>query len=745
MKTNSGPALAKTGTHLGIALVLLVFFSFLPAEALQVFSAFSVSSLRALRLKALKPLTAEVAETSPRTQRQDSAEPADSDWPIYLAENGTHYSPLAEINKSNVKQLQVAWTYDTEETGGLQTSPIVVHGILYGISPLQKVFALDAATGKLKWKFDSGIVGTQPDRGLAYWEKGDDRRIIVGIMNFVYEINADDGNTIASFGDHGRIDLRENLGRDPAGVSIVLTSPAVVYKDLFIVGGREPETLPCPPGDIRAYDVRTGKLRWSFHTIPHPGEFGYNTWPKDAWKTIGSANNWTGMTLDAKTGILYVPTGSAAFDFYGGDRVGDDLFADSEIALNAATGKRIWHFQGVRHDLWDRDFPAPPALVEIQHEGQTVAAVAQTTKQGFVYVFDRANGKPLFPIEYRKYPKSDLPGEVAAGEQPLPTKPAPYARQLLTEDLLTNRTPQVHQWAIEQFRTFRSEGQFVPLSTKQNTVIFPGFDGGAEWGGPAFDPETGLLYVNSNDIAWDAELAENTAPALSGRGIYQSQCTICHQDNMAGAPPNFPSLIGVGKRLDRTAIATVIQKGQGRMPAYPDLTQDEINALIDYMLKGENKELSSSAVQPAPLMRYRFSGYTRFLDPEGYPAVVPPWGTLNAINLNTGEYAWKIPFGEYPELAAKGMKDTGTENYGGPIVTAGGLLFIGATNYDKKFRAFDKSTGALLWETTLPFAGNATPITYEVNGRQYVAIAAGGGKDLKSRSGGVYVAFALGK
>jgi len=665
------------------------------------------------------------------------------DWPVYLGENGAHYSPLAQINKANVKQLQIAWIYETEETGGLQTSPIVVHGILYGISPSQKVFALDAATGKLKWKFDSGIVGTQPDRGLAYWESGSDHRIIVGVMNFVYEINADDGSAIARFGDHSRIDLRENLGRDPASVSIALTSPAVVYKDLFVVGGREPETLPCPPGDIRAYDVRTGRLRWSFHTIPHPGEFGYDTWPKDAWKTIGSANNWAGMTLDERTGILYVPTGSAAFDFYGGDRVGDDLFADSEIALNAETGERIWHFQGVRHDLWDRDFPSPPVLVTVKRDGKDVAAVAQTTKHGFVYLFDRANGGPLFPIEYHKYPPSNVPGEVAAKEQPLPTKPAPYARQLLTEDLLTNRTPEMHHWALEQFQTFRSEGQFVPLGTKQNTVIFPGFDGGAEWGGPAFDLETGILYVNANDVAWTGALAENTSDDSSGPGIYQSQCSICHGDNRAGSPPAFPSLIGVGSRLTSGAIADVLQKGRGRMPAFPSLSATQIGALIGYLTLSEDQ--MPSPTEPALQSKYRFTGYKKFLDPEGYPAVVPPWGTLNAINLNTGEYAWKVPLGEYPELAAQGLKNTGTDNYGGPVVTAGGLLFIGATNYDKKFRAFDKSTGELLWETTLPFSGNATPITYEVDGRQYVAIAAGGGKDPKSKSGGVYVGFALGR
>jgi quinoprotein glucose dehydrogenase len=672
-----------------------------------------------------------------------AAQHENRDWPIYGGSpENTHYSTLSQINKSNVKQLQVAWTFDAEETGGLQTSPIVVNGVLYGLSPSQKIFAIDAATGKLKWKFDSGIKGTQPDRGLAYWSSANDHRIIVGVMNFVYELDAETGQPVPSFGDHGRIDLRENLGRDASTAFIVLTSPAVVYKDLLIVGGREPETLPAPPGDIRAYDVRTGKLRWSFHTIPHPGELGYETWPKDAWTYIGAANNWTGMALDSHRGILYVPTGSAAFDFYGADRIGDNLFANCLLALDAETGKRIWHFQAVKHDLWDRDFPSPPTLVKVKQNGKDIDAVAQTTKQGFVYVFDRANGKPLFPIEFRKYPPSTIPGEVASQEQPLPTKPAPFARQFLTEDLLTNRTPEVHQWALDQFHRFRSEGQFVPFSVGRDTVIFPGFDGGAEWGGSAFDPDSAILYVNSNDIAWTAALGESTSDPSTGRGIYQSQCSVCHRNNLAGSPPQFPSLIGIGSRLSSPAIAEVIQKGRGRMNAFPNLSADQIKALIEFLTHGENKELADP--EPAiPRMKYQFTGYNRFLDPEGYPAVAPPWGTMNAINLNTGEYAWKIPLGEYPDLATKGMKNTGTENYGGPIVTAGGLLFIGATNFDKKFRAFDKSTGELLWEATLPFSGNATPITYEIDGRQYVAIAAGGGKDLKSKSGGVYVAFAL--
>jgi quinoprotein glucose dehydrogenase len=681
---------------------------------------------------------------APLAHSQSPPENARQNWPAYGGgPENIHYSSLAQIDRSNVKQLAVAWTFDTGEQGGLQTSPLIVDGVLYGITPTQKIFALDAATGKLLWKFDSGTPGTQPDRGLAYWSSGKEKRILVGIMNSLYALDAATGNPVPAFGLDGHIDLRGDLGRDAQKQWSPLTSPGIVYNDLIIVGGRNEETLPAAPGDVRAYDVRSGKLRWAFHTIPHPGEFGYETWPADAWKHSGAANNWAGMALDARRGIVYVPTGSAAFDFYGGDRLGDNLFANSLIALKAETGERIWHFQGVHHDLWDRDFPSPPALVTLKRDGRDVDAVAQTTKQGFVYLFDRTNGKPLFPIENRKYPPSTVPGETAASEQPLPAKPAPHARQRLTEDLLTNRTPQAHQWALENFRTFRSEGQFVPFSIGIDTVVFPGFDGGAEWGGPAVDPDTGIIYVNANEMAWTGALAENTGEN-SPRAIYLGQCGVCHGDKLAGSPPAIPSLVGVGARLTPTQIAATIKNGKGRMTGFPNLSPAQLSALVAFLTSGENKELGSGEPS-SPEMKYRFTGYHRFLDPDGYPAIAPPWGTLSAINLNTGEYAWKINLGEFPELAAKGVKNTGSENYGGPIVTAGGLLFIGATSFDKKFRAFDKSTGELLWETTLPFAGNATPATYSVAGRQYVVIAAGGGKDPKSPSGGVYVAFALPK
>jgi quinoprotein glucose dehydrogenase len=659
-----------------------------------------------------------------------AASPAsdNQDWPAYGGgPKEIRYSHLTDINQGNVSQLQVAWTYDTDDgLGASETQPIVVNGVLFGLTPRHRVIALDGATGKLLWKFDSGVTGHGANRGLVYWSDGDDQRIFAGVQSFLYALNARTGTIIRSFGKEGRIDLREGLGREPEKQSIVLTTPGIIYKDTLIVGGRDPEKLPSPPGDIRAFDVRTGQVRWTFHTIPRPGEYGYDTWPKDAWKQSGSANNWAGMALDESRGIVYIPTGSAATDFYGADRLGDDLFANCLLALDANTGKRIWHFQGVKHDIWDRDFPSPPSLVTVKQNGKDVDAIAQTSKQGWVYLFDRVTGAPLFPLQSREYPSSDVPGEVASKTQSLPTKPQPFARQRLTEDLLTNRTPAAHQWAQEKFRTFRSNGQFVPLATGQETVIFPGFDGGAEWGGSAFDPETGLLYVNANDLAWTGGLTENGGASSPGQKVYLSNCAPCHGDNRAGAPPQIPSLVEIGSRRSPEQIRTLVRQGAGRMPSFPNIGPSEMDALLAYLTGGEDKELASKET-PAVEEKYRFTGYHRFVDPDGYPAVAPPWGTLSAINLSTGEYAWKIPLGEYPELAAQGMRNTGTENYGGPVVTAGGLVFIGATNYDDKFHAFDKRTGRLLWEAKLPLAGNATPITYKINGRQYVVIYAAGG------------------
>jgi quinoprotein glucose dehydrogenase len=684
-------------------------------------------------------------------QPQPATQPSYRGWPAYGGgPEQIRYSRLDQINRANVKQLQQAWLYDSGETGGLQTQPIVVDDVLYAITPTHKTFALRAATGDHLWTFDSGVKAQGPNRGVMYWSDGSsDRRIYAAVSRYVYALDAATGKPIASFGTAGRIDLHQDLGRDPERQSVVLTSPGVVHNDLLILGGRVSEGLPASPGDVRAYDARTGTLRWSFHTIPHPGEKGYETWSKDSWRENGGANSWPGMALDRARGIVFVPTGSAAADFYGANRVGDNLYANSLLALNADTGKLIWHFQFVRHDIWDRDAPAPPSLITIQRDGKTIDAVAQATKHGYVFVFDRTTGVPIHPIEYRKMPPSDVPGEVAADTQPFPTRPAPFARQDLTPETITSRTPEARAWALAELAKFDNHGLFVPLSVGRQTVIFPGFDGGAEWGGQAFDPDTGIYYVNANDLAWTGGLAP-AVEAGTARGIYQQNCAACHRDDLQGAPPQIASLVGVGQRRTKAEISAIVEKGAGRMPGFPYLSAAARAALVDYLSDGTDRPAAAAPAASAatPLVPYRFTGYRKFLDPDGYPAVAPPWGTLNAINLNTGDTVWRVPLGEYPELAAKGLTNTGTENYGGPIVTAGGLVFIAATNFDRKFRAFDKATGALLWETTLPFSGNGTPATYEVDGRQYVVVAAGGGKggarrDAGSSSGGSYVAFAL--
>ena len=669
-----------------------------------------------------------------------SPAPLSRGWPAHGGgPESIRYSPLDQINRTNVRQLEVAWTFDSGEEGGLQASPIVIDGVVYTTTPKHHVVALDAATGALLWKFDSGIKLSGANRGVTYWASGDDRRLFTGQDHFVYALDARTGQPVAGFGRGGRIDLAEDLGRPPAEQSIRLTTPGVVYKDLLIVGGRVSEGLPATPGDVRAYDVRTGARRWSFHTIPHPGEPGYETWPREAWKYSGGANNWAGMALDEARGIVYVPTGSAAADFYGADRAGDNLYANSLLALDAATGRRIWHFQAVRHDIWDRDFPSAPSLVTVTRAGKRIDAVAQTSKQGYLFLFDRATGAPLFPIEEHPFPPSAMEGEVTAKAQPLPTRPAPFARQRLTEETLTSRTPEVRQKVLEAFRKLRSEGQFVPFAVGKDTIVFPGYDGGAEWGGSAFDPESALLYVNANEMAWTGGLAPSV-PVKGGRTLYLQSCASCHRDNRRGAPPQIPSLVDIARRRPSGELFGIIRKGEGRMPGFPTLSDEEVDALVHYLKTGRSRALTPAT--PAIALKYRFTGYKKFLDPDGYPAVAPPWGTLTAINLDTGEHAWQVPLGEYPKLAAAGLTDTGSENYGGPIVTAGGLVFIGATCFDKKLRAFDKATGERLWEATLPFSAIGTPATYEVGGRQFVVVPAGGVKD-GGPSGGLYVAFAL--
>ena len=670
---------------------------------------------------------------------------SDADWALYGGTDGTRYSRLTQITRDNVKNLQQTWIVRMQGASDLETHPLAVDGVVYAYTPELKVIALDGATGNQLWQFDSGIKGQGPQRGLAWWTDGKERRLFASVMNNLYALDPATGRPLADFGKGGRIDLKDGLrGRDKS-YDVSLTSPGIIYESMIITGFRTAESAPAAPGDIRAFDVHSGKLRWTFHTIPHPGEFGYDTWPKNAWKTAGAANNWTGMTLDRKRGIVYVPTGSAVDDFYGAARTGDNLFANTLLALDARTGKRLWHFQGVHHDVNDRDFPSPPVLLTIQHEGKPVDAVAQPTKQGFLFVLDRVTGKPLFPVTTAPIPRSDVPGEVSSSAQPASAVPAPYARQHLSEDMLTARTPQAHAWALDQFQHMHNDGPFAPMRVGQQTIVFPGFDGGAEWGGPAADPTTGVIYINANEMAWTGSLAERTTVSGQGAATYQDRCAGCHGPDRAGAPPAFPALTDIGNRLSPDQIADKIHTGGGRMPAFADIQGDTLAALQEYLITGKDDPGAGSKkeVMGAARAKYLFTGYRKFLDPDGYPAIAPPWGTLNAIDLNTGAYLWKIPFGEYPDLAAKGMTGTGSENYGGPILTASGLLFIGATIYDKKFHAFDSHTGELLWQYTLPFTGNATPITYMAGGRQFVLIQADNGHDPKGERGAAYAAFAL--
>ena len=666
------------------------------------------------------------------------AQPASVDWPIYGGTtDNTRYSTLGQITPANVSQLRVAWTYDTHDEfpgSEMQSNPIIVDGVLYATTPKLRVIALDAATGREIWTFDPNAIDPRPGRyrhrGVTVYRD----RVFVTHRNNLWALDKQTGTPIPTFGESGRVDLRKGFDRPFESQTVSASTPGVIFDGMLILGSSVSESLPSSPGDIRAFDAMTGEVRWVFHTIPRPGEFGYDTWPPDAYKVVGGANAWAGLTIDHRLGIVYGATGSAAFDFYGSNRHGDNLFANSVIALDARTGKRVWHFQTVKHDLWDMDLPSPPTLVTVRRDGRAIDAVAQITKTGYVFVFDRKDGTPLFPIENRRVPASRLDGERASPTQPVPTKPPPFVRQTLTERMLTNRTPEARASALKTFREHKYAGMYQPPSVDGN-IVFPGYDGGGEWGGPAFDPETGLLYVNANEMAWLLRMAPR-----NDRSLYNNACASCHGDDKKGGPA-APSLLDLTQRYTREQLTTIIRQGTGRMPAFGDLFDSgTINDLVNYLVTG--KDIAETAAANPNFLAYRNMGYPIFLDHEGFPGIAPPWGTLNAIDLNKGEIRWSIPLGEYPALAAKGLTNTGTDNYGGPVVTANGLLFIGATTYDKKFRAFDKRTGTLLWETQLPASGNATPSLYVVNGKQYVVIAAGGGKN-GAESGGTFVAFSL--
>lgn len=674
------------------------------------------------------------------------------------------YSTLTQIDTSNVSKLTVAWTYDTGDADSvnhsqIQCNPIIVNGVMYASTPKLKFFAVDAATGKNKWTFDPTQTladGNQRmrfilnnNRGVTYWESGEDKRILFTASSWLYALDANTGSPITSFGDNGRVDLHEGLGRDVNELFITSTSPGVIYKDLLILGTRVSEGSDAAPGHIRAYDVKTGKQTWIFHTIPQPGEFGYDTWDDTAaYKHIGGANSWSGFSLDEKRGIVFAPTGSASFDFYGGMRKGANLFANSTLALDAATGKYIWHFQNIHHDVWDRDLPTPPALVTITRDGKKIDAVAQPTKTGFIFLLDRETGKPIFPVEERDVPSvSALDGEKLSPTQPYPTLPKPFIRQTFYEADLNDLLPDSSYQQIRQTYLASKVGMFEPISP-QGTIVYPGLDGGAEWGGPGFDPESGWMYINANEIPWligsrevKSEAPKEELILAAGARLYTQHCSVCHGADRKGTG-NFPTLAGVEKKYNQSEIEQLITSGRRMMPAI-NIKANEKEAIAAFVLGlKSNKKFVPEAegLDPYRNLKYSITGYNKFITKEGWPAIKPPWGTLNAINLNTGEIAWRIPFGTIKHFKDKGI-ETGSENYGGPVVTSSGVLFIAATP-DGKFRAFNKKNGKLLFETDLPAPGFATPAVYEAGGRQYVVVACGGGK-LGTKSGGSYVAFAL--
>lgn len=695
---------------------------------------------------------------------------AHSTWREYGgAPDGAQYSSLHQIDRSNVGKLQTAWTFSTGDSRGYAFNPLVIGRTMYVLAHDNSVVALDAATGKDLW--------TQPlhaksllitNRGFNYWESKDgrDRRLILAVDNALRELDAATGKPIENFGVDGRVDLREGLGRKPESLRLVQSyNPGRIFGDLLILGSATNEEYESGPGDIRAYNVLTGKLVWTFHTIPHPGEPGYETWPKDAWKTVGGANAWSGMALDEKRGLVFVPTASPKYNFYGADRPGKNLYGDSLLALNAQTGKLVWYYQMVHHDIWDYDNAGTPQLLTVKHNGRKVDVVAQASKVGFVWVFERATGKPLWPIEERPQQKSDMPGEETSPTQPFPTKPKPFARQSFTaNDLSPFLEPAERESLMKQMAAARNSGLFTPPSTV-DTVEMPGNNGGANFGGAAIDPARGYFYVVSKDLPSMLKLTlameplRTGTPEVRGQALYEANCSLCHGADLRGKPPAIPSLADVGGHLANDEILKTIRSGKGAMPSFARLGDPEVESLLAYLVHPERAPaMETEARQAKPAVgdparaQYR-SGFGFMFAESGLPAIAPPWTTLTAYDLNTGDIRWQIPLGEVPELAEKGYKNTGSHfPKVNPVVTAGGLIFTGSR--DRKVRALDSSTGKVLWEKEVGAAMDGMPAIYEVDGREYVVFCAAARSTTRTHAvaghpasqepiRGAYVAFAL--